>query len=74
MVRCKFILFKVAEFSWGSAKELTFQATYDPSIPEDKRFAEATPSGVLTITVDNQAALAELQKGKAYYIDITPAE
>lgn len=73
MVRCKFGLWKISEFAHGATKELHFQATYDPAIPEDQRFAQATPSGSLVITVDNPGALAQFQNGKSYYLDISPA-
>jgi hypothetical protein len=45
---------------------------YDESIPEDQRYAKATPSGTLTITVDNPAVVFE--PGASYYLDITPAD
>lgn len=49
-----------------------FTASYDESIPEDQRYARYTPSGSLTITVDNPAV--EFELGKSYYLDITPAD
>lgn len=44
-----------------------FQAQYDPSLPEDQRFAKATPSGSLEILVDNPNAQFTL--GADYYLD-----
>lgn len=49
-----------------------FTATYDDSIPEDRRFARYTPSGELKITVDNPSI--DFQPGKAYYLDFTAVE
>lgn len=49
-----------------------FMAQYDTSVPEDQRYAKATPSGSLTIAVDNPAVTFE--PGKSYYLDFTPAD
>lgn len=49
-----------------------FMATYDPDMPEDQRYADATPSGQLTIRVDNPAV--EFVPGQYYYLDFTPVE
>lgn len=62
---------------WGPSDEQVtrsyeFMAQYDPDLPEDQRFAKATPSGTLTIQVDNPNVVFE--PGKAYYLDITEAE
>ncbi|RDU99212.1 hypothetical protein DWV00_08795 [Trinickia dinghuensis] len=61
--------------NWSpTAKRLKFTAQYDPSIPEDQRFQQATPWGEFEMQVDNPAALAQLELGKSYYFDITPAD
>jgi hypothetical protein len=49
-----------------------FSAVYDTSIPEDQRYAAATPSASLKIVVDNAAVAFE--PGSNYYIDFTKAE
>ncbi|MFM9595768.1 hypothetical protein ACKI1J_24090 [Streptomyces scabiei] len=49
-----------------------FMAAYDLSVPEDERYALATPSGTLQIQVDNPAV--SFEPGKDYYLDFTPAE
>jgi len=87
MVRAKFMLTEVTESGYGytdkdgkkvvtknAGKKLVFQPQYDTSIPEDQRFAQATPSGRFEMLVDNPAALAQLEIGQQYYFDITPAE
>lgn len=56
--------------SWP--RTFRFQALYDPDAPEDQRYALSTPSGSLQMLVDNPAVTFE--PGKAYYLDITPAE
>lgn len=71
-VRCKFTLNSIKHFAYGG-KEFVFHPAYDMSIPEDQRFAKASPSGEFRIVVDNPAAAAQFELGKAYYFDATPA-
>jgi hypothetical protein len=74
MVRAKFMLTEVTEGYWNrNSKRLVFSPQYDTSIPEDLRFATATPSGRFEMQVDNPAALAQLELGKTYYFDISEA-
>ncbi|MFJ6729979.1 hypothetical protein ACIQPQ_34280 [Streptomyces sp. NPDC091281] len=49
-----------------------FHAVYDQSVPEDLRYAQATPSGELRLAVDNPAVVFE--PGKQYYLDFTPVD
>ena len=73
-VRAKFTLTGVTKMHWSpNAQKLKFTAEYDASIPEDQRFQQATPWGNFEMQVDNPAALAQLELGKSYYFDITPA-
>jgi phosphoglucomutase len=53
--------------------QLTLDAQYDGT-PEEQAFHKATPSGKITMQVDNPAALAELMKlGKKFYVTFTEA-
>lgn len=72
-VRAKFTVTKVAKTSYGQT-EITLSPQYDQTIPEDLRFQKATPSGQLQMTVDNPTAVEFLELGKAYYLDLTPAD
>ena len=74
MVRAKFQLQEVSHHSWSGGKTLVFRPMYDQSIEEDKRLSKATPSGELTMLVDNPAALERLELGKYYYFDISEAQ
>jgi hypothetical protein len=49
-----------------------FQAVYDMSVPEDQRYATATPYAELKMNVDNPAV--SFEPGQCYYVDFTPAE
>jgi hypothetical protein len=72
-VRAKFKLSEVHHYTYGTRKFI-FRPEYDTSIPEDQRFAKASPSGEFTISVDNPAVFDKFEIGKQYYFDITPAE
>ena len=57
------------------SKVFKFNAVYDPSIPEDARFAKATPTAELTMTVDNPSAIDQLNKlGSFFYVDFHPVQ
>lgn len=74
-VRAKMQLQKVTSVSWSpSVKLVEFSTQYDPTIPEDQRFTKATPSGSITMQVDNPAALDQLKLGASYYVDFTSTD
>lgn len=49
-----------------------FSPQYDASVPEDQRYAMATPLGELRLVVDNPAV--SFMPGQQYYLDFTPIE
>lgn len=59
---------KVSLGAPGSA-EITLGAEYDTSIPEDERFARATPSASMTMFIDNPAAVEFFELGASFYLD-----
>lgn len=71
-VRAKFQVVEIAEVWNKAARKIVLEPRYDTSIPEDQRFAQATPSGRFEMTVDNPSAVAALPIGKQFYIDISP--
>lgn len=74
MVRAKFKFTGIQTGYSEYSRELTFTAQYDETIPEDKRFAKASPNGTFKMTCDNPSANAQFELGKQYYFDITPAD
>jgi hypothetical protein len=72
-VRCKFTLTEISNHYWGKGQTFVFQAVYDPSIPEDQRFASASPNGRFEILVDNPAVQSQWKLGQAYYFDCIEA-
>lgn len=73
MVRAKFTVTEVHSFHYGTSKKHILTPVYDSSIPEDRRFAQATPSGRIEMYVDNPPASDELAIGKTFYVDFTEA-
>lgn len=76
-IRAKFRCVFETHKKWGPAdanvtRTYEFQAMYDPDAPEDQRYAKATPSGTLTIQVDNPNV--SFEPGKSYYLDFTPID
>lgn len=47
--------------------------TDDKDNEENNQFAEATPCGELTMTIDNKAAQGFFKEGNSYYLDFTEA-
>ena len=75
MVRAKFKVTSVTQHdSDSSGRTIKLEPRYDESIPEDQRFAQATPSGELTMYVNNPVAVEELALGKTFYLDFVPVE
>lgn len=77
IVRAKFKLSKIVteKYAPGFQEQATlvFEAQYDDTIEEDRRFAKATPTGRFEMRVDNPAALAFFELGKTYYFDVSEA-
>lgn len=57
-------------FTWP--RTYRFSPQYDASVPEDQRYAMASPMGELRIQVDNPAV--SFEPGAQYYLDFTPVE
>jgi len=72
--RCKFRLQSITYQAGTTGKALRFTAvsdSKDTSIPEDKAFTKYTPSGELTVTIDNPAVEPMLKVGEYYYLDLS---
>lgn len=76
MVRAKFMVQEIRQHHYGNpgATTVILRPQYDQSIEEDKRFAKATPSGEVSMYIDNPPAQAFFELGKTYYLDFTKAE
>ena len=75
MVRAKFMVQEVRHHHWNKdSVTIILRPQYDTTIEEDKRYAKATPSGELSMQVDNPPAAAFFELGKTYYLDFSKAE
>ena len=70
MVRAKLCVQKVAKCSYGGS-EITLSAVYDQTIPEDQRYAKATPSATFQMYVNNPPAEEFFELGKYVYCDFS---
>lgn len=78
-IRAKIMLTEHRRSTWNGkhySHQFIFHAQYDDSIPEDQRFATATPSARMTLTVDNPAVIEQWagMVGRQFYLDFTPTE
>jgi hypothetical protein len=67
-IRVKMVLESLVPQTWGGY-QATYRCTYDSKVAEDVSFQKATPNGVIHMTVDNPAAIAQMKIGQAYYVD-----
>jgi len=71
MVRGKFRLSQVTANAGTTGQSFVFNAVSADGVPENERFHQYTPSGSLTMFVDNPPAQTFFQLGKSYYLDFT---
>ena len=55
-------------------QRVKFHAVYDDTIPDDVRFQLATPTGKMSLDIDNPQILDGFKPGESYYVDLTPCE
>lgn len=72
MIRGKFVVDHVTK-RVGNVANVVLDARYDSSLPEDQRFAEATPSGKIEMSVTVPSVIEAFQPGKVFYVDFTEA-
>jgi hypothetical protein len=73
MVRAKFKVLQVTKFSYPGT-QVKLYPIYDPTIPEDQRFSNATPSGGIDLFINNPAAEEQFTVNKSFYVDFTEAD
>lgn len=56
----------------GSAVTIRLSPVSADGVPENQRFHKYTPSGELTMYVDNPAVVAAMPVGSTFYLDFTP--
>lgn len=71
-MRAKFYCDSVEEND--GSQEVKLSAIQSDDNPENQSFNTATPSGELSMMIDNPAAKGFFKPHSAYYLDFTPAE
>ena len=76
MVRAKFRVNNIRTYTDdpNGLKTIVLHAVYDDGIPENQRFAQATPSGTVEITINNPPASDVFKHGQEFYVDFSPIE
>lgn len=73
-VRAKFKVNEITSRDYGTTVKLNPVYSTDPN-HENKSFADATPSGDITLQINKgRPAANAFELGKEYYVDFTPAE
>jgi hypothetical protein len=78
-VRAKFKVQKHTETKWGALEgqstiEVEMGAVYGKDGTENATWSKATPMGTIKMTITNLDAVAQLEIGKEFYVDFTPAD
>lgn len=68
-VRAKFYVEEVARTTYGGRVKLRAVSRGE----DNKRWASATPSGEITMTIRNELAIDFYDVGEEYFVDFTPA-
>ena len=71
-VRAKFFCSAITEFAAG-AKRVELETSYSDN-PEDNQFSKFTPSGHVSMSVDNPDIDGFFVPGKSYFLDFSIAE
>ncbi len=77
MVRAKFFVASVENTTDVDGKILSQAVRLYPvygETGENKEFWEATPTGLVEMTITNPRAFDRFAQGKSYYIDFTPTD
>lgn len=69
--RCKFKVTEVTHHAYGG-RTVKLDTQYDSSLAEDRAFTKATPSGSMSIRVDNENVFEVFEPGGEVYVDVTP--
>jgi hypothetical protein len=68
--RCKFQVQEVTHFGYGG-RRVKLSTAYDEKLSkEDAAFCKATPSGEMTVTIDNPNVFDTFKPGAYVYVDV----
>lgn len=57
-----------------TSEQVTLHAVYGKEGTDNATWAKYTPSGSLSLTIDNPEAWGQFEVGEEYFIDVTPAK
>lgn len=66
--RAKMKVVEVTDNGWSDKVKLS--ALYS-NTPEDNSYAKATPTGDISLQIDNPALRGKIKPGQTYYVDFT---
>jgi hypothetical protein len=72
MVRAKFVVDRISKTRYGT-HEIAMSPVTGGS-EENKTFWQYTPSGSISFSCINTAAVEQFEVGKEYYVDFNPAQ
>lgn len=72
-IRAKFRVHMIQRSATQETVSLSPVYSSDPE-NENAKWAAATPSGQITMTIGNRDAMGKFEEGKSYFIDFTEAE
>ena len=55
-------------------QQVRLEAVYSNGDDDNASWSKYTPSGQLTLNITNPLAFGQLEQGKTYWIDISPAD
>lgn len=72
--RCKFTVESVTHQAYGG-RTVKLATHYDAALSkEDRAFSNATPSGSMTVEIQNRNVFDVFEPGKKVFVDVTPCE
>lgn len=72
--RCKFTVESVTHHAYGG-RTVNLKTAYDPALSaEDRAFSNATPTGSMSVEIQNAKVFEIFKPGAKVYVDVTPVE
>lgn len=74
IARCKFTVTDVTLHAYGG-RTVKLETAYDqPLSQEDRAFSNATPTGKMEVSIQNERVFDVFKPGQKVYVDVTPIE
>jgi hypothetical protein len=74
IARCKFVVESVTHHAYGG-RTVSMSTQYDTALSkEDRAFSNATPTGKMSVEIQNEKVFDVFKPGAKVYVDVTPIE